>query len=144
MNLSGIPPPLKSFSFHSYEFNKIKTFTNLRLEKYYQSYSFRAFFSFDSFPLISLLFSPKRILKKKSLFSYRKLPLLRFPSFQISRAQLQTNPRDLYPTTIPITNFPLFILPTLTTLTLSLFLSFSKLQPTKSTERKVKPYLKFH
>lgn len=144
MNLSGIPPPLKSFSFHSYEFNKIKTFTNLRLEKYYQSYSFRAFFSFDSFPLISLLFSPKRILKKKSLFSHRKLPLLRFPSFQISRAQLQTNPRDLYPTTIPITNFPLFILPTLTTLTLSLFLSFSKLQPTKSTERKVKPYLKFH
>lgn len=124
MNLSGIPPPLKSFSFHSYEFNKIKTFTNLRLEKYYQSYSFRAFFSFNSFSLISLLFSPKRILKKKSLFSHRKVPLLRFPSFQISRAQLQTNPRDLYPTTIPITNFPLFILPTLTTLTLSLSLFF--------------------
>lgn len=65
-----IPTPLKSFSFHSYEFNKVKTFTNLRLEKYYQSYSFitsislfRFFFPYLAKAIIPL--SPKRILKKK-------------------------------------------------------------------------------
>lgn len=115
------------------------------MEKYYESYSFRAFFSFDSFPLISHYYSPlsKANLKKRITIPSSKTSPSSFS--KLSRAQLQTNPRDLYPTTIPITNFPLFILPTLTTLPLSLFLSlFFKLQPTKSTERKVKSHLKFH
>lgn len=92
------------------------------MEKYYESYSFRAFFSFDSFPLISHYYSPlsKANLKKRITIPSSKTSPSSFS--KLSRAQLQTNPRDLYPTTIPITNFPLFILPTLTTLSLSLSL----------------------
>lgn len=143
MNLSGIPPPLKSFSFHSYEFNKIKTFTNLRLEKYYQSYSFRVFFSFNSFSLISLLFSPKRILKKNHYFLIENFPFFVFQAFRflvLNYKQIQetfTQPPFLLQISLCL-SFQLW------QLWLSLFLSFSKLQPTKSTERKVKPYLKFH
>lgn len=75
VNLSRIPPPLKSFSFHSYEFNKVKTFTNLRLEKYYQSYSFiTSIFLFQIFfPYLTIIpLSPKRILKKKIIIPSSK------------------------------------------------------------------------
>lgn len=134
MNLSGIPPPLKSFSFHSYEFNKIKTFTNLRLEKYYQSYSFRAFFSFDSFSLISLLFSPKRILKKKiTIFSSKTSPssFSKLSDFSCSTTNKSKRP---LPNHHPYYKFP-FVYPSnfdnFDSLSFSLFRNFNLQNPQK-------------
>lgn len=84
--------------------------------------------------------SPKRILKIESLFPHRKLPLLRFPSFLVlNYKQIQetfTQPPSLLQISLCL-SFQLWQL----SLSLSLFF---KLQPTKSTERKVKPHLKFH
>lgn len=63
-----IPTP---FSFHSYEFNKVKTFTNLRLEKlfvYHEHFSLSILFPLSRQSYYSPL--SKANLKKKSLFPH--------------------------------------------------------------------------
>lgn len=88
-----IPTPLKSFSFHSYEFNKVKTFTNLRLEKlfvYHEHFSLSILFPLSRQSYYSPL-SKANLKKKITIPSLKTSPssFSKLSDFSCSYKQIQ-------------------------------------------------------